>query len=88
LAAVKNFHYDLICTDINMPNMDGFMLTENIRKNEEFKNIPIIIVTSRSDEKDHNKAALLGANKIISKSAFNDHILVAAVRELIGEANG
>jgi len=88
LAAVKNFHYDLICTDINMPNMDGFMLTENIRKNEEFKNIPIIIVTSRSDERDNNKAALLGANKIITKSAFNDHVLVAAVRELIGEANG
>jgi len=88
LAAAKNFHYDLICTDINMPNMDGFMLTENLRKNEQLKNIPIIIVTSRSDEKDHNKATMLGANRIIAKSAFNDHTLVAAVRELIGKANG
>ncbi|MCL2442864.1 MAG: response regulator [Treponema sp.] len=88
LAAAKNSHYDLICTDINMPNMDGFMLTENLRKNEQLKNIPIIIISSRSDEKDQNKAVMLGANRIIAKSAFNDHTFVTAVRELIGEANG
>jgi len=88
LAAAKNSHYDLICTDINMPNMDGFMLTENLRKNEQLKNIPIIIISSRSDEKDQNKAVMLGANRIIAKSAFNDHTFVTTVRELIGEANG
>jgi chemotaxis protein histidine kinase CheA len=88
LAAAKISHYDLICTDINMPNMDGFMLTENLRKNDQFKNVPIIIISSRSDDKDQNKAVMLGANRIIGKSAFNDHTLVAAVRELIGEAHG
>jgi len=88
LAAAKNFHYDLICTDINMPNMDGFMLTENLRKNEQLKNIPIIIVSSRNDEKDQNKAVMLGANRVLIKSTFNDHTLTAAVRELIGDANG
>jgi len=88
LTAAKNFHYDLVCTDINMPNMDGFMLTENLRKNEQLKNIPIIIISSRSDEKDQNRAAMLGANRMIIKSAFNDHTLTAVVRELIGEANG
>jgi len=64
------------------------MLTENLRKNEQLKNIPIIIISSRSDEKDQNKAVMLGANRIIVKSAFNDHTLITAVRELIGEANG
>jgi len=88
LAAAKNFHYDLICTDIYMPNMDGFMLMENIRKNDQLKNIPIIVVSSKSDEKDQSRAALLGANRYIIKSSFSDHSLVAAVRELIGEANG
>jgi len=88
LAAAKNSQYDLICTDIVMPNMDGFMLAENIRKNDRLKNIPIIAISSRSGEKDRNKAALLGINRFISKNSFNVHNLTAIVRELIGEANG
>jgi CheY-like chemotaxis protein len=88
LAAAKNTQYDLICTDIAMPNMDGFMLTENIRKNDRLKDIPIIVISSRSDEKDQNKAASLGANRYIVKNSFNNQNLINAVRELIGEANG
>jgi CheY-like chemotaxis protein len=88
LAAAKKVQYDLICTDIVMPNMDGFMLTENIRKNEQLKNIPIIVVTSRDGDEEKNKAKHLGANRYIVKSTFNNNNLVAAVKELIGEANG
>jgi len=88
LAAAKNTQYDLICTDIVMPNMDGFMLAENIRKNDRLKNIPIIAVSSKSDEKDQNRAALLGINRYIIKNSFNAHNLTAIVRELIGDANG
>jgi chemotaxis protein histidine kinase CheA len=86
LAAAKNAQYDLICTDIVMPNMDGFMLTENIRKNDRLKHIPIIAVSSRSDEKDQNRAALLGINRYIAKNSFNVRNLTAIVRELIGES--
>ena len=88
LGAAKNNQYDLICTDIAMPIMDGFMLTENIRKNDSLKNIPVIVISSKMEEKDQNRAALLGANRYIVKNSFNDHELTAAVRELIGEANG
>jgi chemotaxis protein histidine kinase CheA len=88
LAAAKNTHYDLICSDVVMPHMDGFMLTENIRKNDRLKDIPVIIISSKSDEKDKNKAAQFGANRYIVKNSFNDHFLTAAIRELIGEANG
>ncbi|MDR2922669.1 MAG: response regulator, partial [Treponema sp.] len=84
LAAAKNTQYDLICTDIVMPNMDGFMLAENIRKNDRLKNIPIIAISSRSGEKDQNRAALLGINRFIAKNSFNVHNLTAIVRELIG----
>jgi chemotaxis protein histidine kinase CheA len=88
LAAAKNTRYDLICTDLAMPNMDGFMLTENIRKNDNLKNIPIIIISSKTDEEDQKRAAMLGANRYIVKNSFNDHNLLSAIRELIGEANG
>jgi CheY-like chemotaxis protein len=87
LNAAKTNHYDLICTDINMPIMDGFLLTENIRKNEEIANVPIIVISSKSSEEDQKRAASLGANRYIVKNSFNNHNLITAVRELVGEAN-
>ncbi|MDR1949746.1 MAG: hybrid sensor histidine kinase/response regulator [Spirochaetaceae bacterium] len=88
LDKAKNTRYDLICTDLNMPLMDGFMLTENIRKNAELAEIPIIVISSKSGEEDQKRAAMLGANRYIVKNSFNNHNLLLAVRELIGEANG
>ncbi|MDR2052432.1 MAG: response regulator [Treponema sp.] len=88
LKAAKNRRYDLICTDLNMPQMDGFMLTDNIRKNEDLSAIPIIVISSRESEEDQKRAAMLGASRYIVKNSFNNHNLLAAVRELIGDANG
>jgi chemotaxis protein histidine kinase CheA len=88
LKAAKNKRYDLICTDLNMPQMDGFMLTDNIRKNEDLSAIPIIVISSRESEEDQKRAAMLGASRYIIKNSFNNHNLLAAVRELIGDANG
>ena len=88
LTAAKNVQYDLICTDIAMPNMDGFMLAENIRKNDNLKNIPIIVVSSKAAEEDKQKAAALGVNRYIVKSSFSNQDLIAAVKELIGDAYG
>jgi chemotaxis protein histidine kinase CheA/ActR/RegA family two-component response regulator len=88
LAAAKNNRYDLICTDLNMPIMDGFMLTENIRKNEDLAAIPIIVISSKDSDEDQKRAAALGADRYIIKNSFNNHNLLTAVRELIGEANG
>jgi CheY-like chemotaxis protein len=70
-----------------MPLMDGFMLTENVRKNAELSRIPIIVISSRESEDDQKRAAMLGASRYIIKNSFNNHNLLEAVRELIGEAN-
>jgi CheY-like chemotaxis protein len=87
LALAKANRYDLVCTDLNMPQMDGFMLTENIKKNEDLQDIPIIVISSRSDEDDQKRAALLGASRFIVKNSFNNHNLLAAVHELIGASD-
>jgi len=87
LKAAKNKHYDLICTDINMPVMDGFMLVENIKKNEELSSIPIIVISSKASEEDQKRAAMLGASRYIIKSSFNNHNLLEAVRDLVGGSN-
>jgi chemotaxis protein histidine kinase CheA len=88
LRAAKNSRYDLICTDLAMPNMDGFLLTENIRKNDNLKDIPVIVISSRTNDDDQKRAAMLGANRYIVKNSFNNHNLISAVKELIGEAHG
>jgi len=88
LAAAKNYYYDLICTDINMPHMDGFQLLENIRKNENLKHTPVIIISSIEDDKQQNKANILGVDRYIVKSSFSDLNLITAVKELIGDVDG
>jgi len=87
LMSVKAKHYDLICTDLVMPAMDGFMLIENIKKNEEFSEIPIIVISSKADYGDQKRAFELGASRYIIKNSFNNHNLVEAVKQLIGASN-
>jgi len=84
LKAAKAKHYDLICTDLNMPVMNGFMLIENLKKNEELSNIPVIVISSIASEEDKNRAFQLGASKYIIKNSFNNHNLLDAVSDLIG----
>jgi len=87
LKAAKSKHYDLICTDLNMPVMDGFMLLENLKKHEELSKIPVIIISSKEDMDDLKRAFKLGASRYIIKNSFNNHNLLEAVLELIGGIN-
>lgn len=74
--------YDLIVTDIEMPKMDGFTLTETLRN--EHNNVPIIIVTSREKDEDKKRGIRVGANAYIVKGAFDQSNLLDTVRSLIG----
>ena len=58
---------DCVLTDINMPNMDGFTLIKKIRQNEEFKDIPIIIVSTLDQASDKRKGFEAGANFYLVK---------------------
>jgi CheY-like chemotaxis protein len=87
LKAAKDKPYDLICTDINMPIMDGFTLVENIKKNEELSHIPIIVISSKESEEDQKRAAMIGASRYIVKNSFNNYNLLEAVRDLVGGHN-
>lgn len=88
LKAAKGKHYDLICTDINMPVMDGFTLIENIRKNEDLCSIPIIVISSQANPEDLKRSEALGASRFIVKNSFNNSNLIEAVTDLIGAGHG
>lgn len=58
---------DLVITDLNMPNLDGFELIKSIRENEEYKEIPIIILSSLSGSEEIERGMSCGANSYLVK---------------------
>ncbi len=57
----------LVLTDINMPNMDGYTLIEKIRADEDFEDLPIIIISTEDEAKDKQRGFDAGANIYIVK---------------------
>jgi two-component system chemotaxis response regulator CheY len=58
---------DLVLTDINMSNMDGYELIRRIRTDEKYRFLPVIIVSTESESKDKTKGFEAGANLYIVK---------------------
>jgi two-component system chemotaxis sensor kinase CheA len=76
--------FDLVITDILMPRMDGFELTVTLRKDKLYKNIPIIIVTTRESDADKRRGLEAGADAYILKSEFTSEGLLNTIERLIG----
>ncbi|ACI53191.1 response regulator receiver protein [Gluconacetobacter diazotrophicus PA1 5] len=70
-----------IITDINMPRMDGFEVIEAVRKMDQFKHLPIIVLTTESDPEKKARARAAGATGWIVKP-FSTDSLVAAIRRV------
>lgn len=79
----QSFHYDLVVTDVEMPVMDGFSLTEKLRKVDNYKRTPIIIVSSRDRDEDKRKGVQAGANAYIVKGSFDQSNLLDTVQTLL-----
>lgn len=78
-----NTHYDLVVTDVEMPRMDGFSLTEKLRKDAAYKHTPIVIVSSRDKEDDKRRGMQAGANAYIVKGSFDQSNLLSTVQALV-----
>ena len=86
LAMLAEQPPDLVVTDIEMPNLDGIELTASIRSHPRLANIPVLIVTSRTNDEDHQRGLDAGADALIVKTAFDEAGLLEAVSRLLGEA--
>jgi two-component system, chemotaxis family, chemotaxis protein CheY len=76
---------DLIISDVNMPNMDGFTFTKTLREQEEYRDLPIIILSTEGQDRDIQQGISLGANLYMVKPAQPEK-LVKNVRMLLGAA--
>ncbi len=74
---------DLVVTDVDMPIMNGFELTENIRHSEDFWELPVILVTGLSSDEDKARGIEVGASAYLVKSDFDQASLLETVSQLM-----
>jgi len=67
--------YDLVITDINMPDINGLELISFIRKSESHKDTPVLIISTQSSERDRARGLSLGANGYLIKPFSQDALL-------------
>ncbi|HEY8797057.1 MAG TPA: response regulator [Candidatus Dormibacteraeota bacterium] len=84
LAMLADQPADLVVTDLEMPNVDGFALTSSIRAHPRLTNIPVLIVSSRASAEDHQRGLDAGADGYIVKTSFDEAGLLSAVSRLLG----
>lgn len=82
LKILPRYKFNLILTDINMPDINGLELINFIRNNPNYKDIPLFIISTESSAQDREKGLMLGANEYIVKP-FNPLELQKLVKKYL-----
>jgi chemosensory pili system protein ChpA (sensor histidine kinase/response regulator) len=85
IAKLQEIQPDIILLDIEMPRMDGYQFASHVRNDPQVKDVPIVMITSRSSEKHRARAIELGVNDYLSKP-YQERELVASIEPLIGRS--
>ncbi|HAA28602.1 MAG TPA: hybrid sensor histidine kinase/response regulator [Cyanobacteria bacterium UBA8553] len=75
--------FNAVVSDVQMPNLDGLGFTAKLRQQEEYKDLPVILVTTLASEEDKRQGAEVGANAYITKGDFEQGVLLETLRRLI-----
>jgi len=78
---------DLMLLDVEMPRMDGYELAIHMRADSRLRNVPIIMITSRTGEKHRQRALEVGVNDYLGKP-YQESELIKRVTELLHQAGG
>ncbi|MBL7072630.1 MAG: response regulator [Candidatus Omnitrophica bacterium] len=84
LRTASQEKFDLIITDVLMPKMNGFELTEKLKKDKFYRDVPVIIVTTRESDADKRRGLEAGADAYILKSEFTGEGLLDVIERMIG----
>jgi two-component system chemotaxis response regulator CheY len=82
LAKLATFKPDVILTDINMPQMDGFTLIERLRARPDLKDIPVVVITTEGALNHLERGRLLGVAAYATKPVKADAI-AATLRQVL-----
>jgi two-component system chemotaxis response regulator CheY len=83
LKMLPQQQYDLIITDINMPDINGLELISFVRNNPRFTHLPIVIVSTERSEEDKKRGMALGATAYVTKP-FKSFELQEIIKKTIG----
>lgn len=78
--------YELLISDVDMPQMNGIELVARVRENPRLARMPIIILSYKDREEDRRRGLDAGADFYLAKSSFDNGSFLQAIVDLIGEA--
>ncbi len=87
VAQLQDHTPDIILLDIEMPRMDGFEVASFVRHDDELREVPICMITSRTGQKHRERALALGVNEYLGKP-FQETELLATIKRLTGDGDG
>jgi two-component system chemotaxis response regulator CheY len=82
LRLLPRIGFDLIVTDINMPDINGLELLSFVKSNAQYRDIPLVVVSTEGSERDRDKGLGLGADHYLVKP-FDPEMLREVVRDLL-----
>ncbi|MDP6978631.1 MAG: response regulator [Myxococcota bacterium] len=82
LRLLPREEFDLVVTDINMPEINGLELVSFVKSNDQYRDIPLIIVSTEGSEKDREKGMQLGADAYVVKP-FEPEALREVAQDLL-----
>ena len=80
---MRDGHYDLVISDVDMPRMDGFELVADLRSREEWRDIPVVVLTAKEITHEDQQRLNGYVTQVIQKGANNRDDLLDEVRDLI-----
>ncbi len=83
IAQLQERKPDIMLLDIEMPRMDGFEVATLVRHDEHLKDLPIIMITSRTGEKHRERALAIGVNEYLGKP-YQESLLLERIGQLVG----
>ena len=78
MALLAEHRPDVLLLDIEMPRMDGFEVAKRIREDQRLKDLPIIMITSRSGHKHRDRAMVIGVNEYLGKP-YQESLLLQSI---------
>jgi len=82
IAQLQEHKPDIMLLDIEMPRMDGFEVATLVRHDEQLKDLPIIMITSRTGEKHRDRALAIGVNQYLGKP-YQESELLENIQKLV-----
>jgi len=92
LQKIREIKPQLVVLDLMMPDMDGFTVFEQMKRDDEMRNVPVIVLTAlkEADLKPEKRSLLMGIRKFITKGtpAFKPNAFLEDVRRIVSSENG